>query len=266
MLSPTRTRAMLLASGAAIAGLLVGGLSTGVSHAADNESCRPDGLYKTAGVDVPYCSVYDTEGREKMGADHPRRIIGYFTSWRTGKNGAAGLPGQQHPVDQGHPPQLRVRPRRRRQQDLGRHADGANNAATGMTWPGVAGRRDGPGVPVQGPLQPAEQVQEAAPERQDADLASAAGRRPAATSTTTATAVDSGGFYRWPPTPTARSTRPASTPSPTRSVDVPRARTASTASTSTTSTRRRTTTPATRWTSAAGQRPPRRADRRATRR
>ncbi|WP_374213826.1 hypothetical protein [Streptomyces sp. A3M-1-3] len=79
VLSPTRARATLAAAGAAVAGLLLSSLSGGVSHAADHESCRPDGLYKTPGVDVPYCSVYDAEGREKMGADHQRRVIGYFT-------------------------------------------------------------------------------------------------------------------------------------------------------------------------------------------
>ncbi|EKO3944033.1 chitinase C-terminal domain-containing protein [Vibrio fluvialis] len=47
-------------------------------------NCRPDGLYQTEGVNVPYCTVYDEDGREKMGADHPRRVIGYFTSWRAG--------------------------------------------------------------------------------------------------------------------------------------------------------------------------------------
>nr|WET51959.1 chitinase VBCH02 [Vibrio sp.] len=50
------------------------------------EQCRPDGLYQTPGVQVPYCTVYDGEGREKMGADHPRRVIGYFTSWRSGSD------------------------------------------------------------------------------------------------------------------------------------------------------------------------------------
>lgn len=48
------------------------------------KNCRPDGLYQTEGVDVPYCTVYDEQGREIMGADHPRRVIGYFTSWRAG--------------------------------------------------------------------------------------------------------------------------------------------------------------------------------------
>ncbi|MDD1795142.1 glycosyl hydrolase family 18 protein [Enterovibrio sp. ZSDZ42] len=47
-------------------------------------NCRPEGLFQTPGVNVPYCTIYDSEGREDMGADHPRRIIGYFTSWRSG--------------------------------------------------------------------------------------------------------------------------------------------------------------------------------------
>ncbi|MCE0555615.1 glycosyl hydrolase family 18 protein [Motilimonas sp. E26] len=51
-----------------------------------SNDCRPDGLYQTPGVKVPYCSVYDDQGREKMGADHPRRVIGYFTSWRNKGN------------------------------------------------------------------------------------------------------------------------------------------------------------------------------------
>ncbi len=50
------------------------------------DSCRPDGLYQTEGVNVPYCTNYDKEGRELMGADHPRRVIGYFTSWRAGND------------------------------------------------------------------------------------------------------------------------------------------------------------------------------------
>ncbi|KKM21244.1 hypothetical protein LCGC14_1637400, partial [marine sediment metagenome] len=48
--------------------------------------CRPQGLYQTPGVNTPYCTVYDADGREIMGTDHPRRVIGYFTSWRNGAN------------------------------------------------------------------------------------------------------------------------------------------------------------------------------------
>lgn len=31
--------------------------------------------------------IYRPDGYECMGDDHARRVIGYFTSWRTGKNG-----------------------------------------------------------------------------------------------------------------------------------------------------------------------------------
>ncbi|OKK15127.1 chitinase [Streptomyces sp. CB00455] len=149
MPSPTRTRAMLLASGAAIAGLLVAGLSTGVSHAADHESCRPDGLYKTAGVDVPYCSVYDSEGREKMGADHQRRVIGYFTGWRTGKDGTpAYLAGNIPWSKVTHLNYAFAHVGADNKISVG--ADNANNAATGMTWPGVAGAEMDPALPYKG--------------------------------------------------------------------------------------------------------------------
>lgn len=41
---------------------------------------------QTAGVNPNYCDIYNADGSEKMGDDHPRRIIGYFTSWRNGAN------------------------------------------------------------------------------------------------------------------------------------------------------------------------------------
>ena len=43
------------------------------------------------------------------GDDHGRRVIGYFTSWRTGKNGLPAYPGGRHPLGQDHPHQLRLR-------------------------------------------------------------------------------------------------------------------------------------------------------------
>ncbi|MGI5404713.1 chitinase C-terminal domain-containing protein [Streptomyces sp. CA-135486] len=149
MPSPTRTRASLLAVGAAAAALLAGSLSSGVSQAADQEACRPDGLYTTPGLDVPYCSVYDTEGREKMGADHQRRVIGYFTGWRTGKDGTPAYLASDIPWDKvthinyafGHIDSANK---------LSVGADGANNAATGMTWPGVAGAEMDPDLPYKG--------------------------------------------------------------------------------------------------------------------
>ncbi len=78
-------------------------------------------------------------------------------------------------MGQGHPPQLRVRPRRRRQQDLGRR----RRAGQRLDRDDVAGSRrcrDGPGSPLQGSFQPAQQVQEAVPEREDDGVGGRLGR------------------------------------------------------------------------------------------
>lgn len=149
MLPRTRARAALATVGTAVAALLLGSLSAPSAQAGDHESCRPDGLYATPGVDVPYCTVYDSAGREKMGADHQRRVIGYFTSWRTGKNGrdaylASDIPWDKvthlnyafaH-VDSSH--------------KLSVGADSPDNPATGMTWPGVEGSEMDPSLPYKG--------------------------------------------------------------------------------------------------------------------
>lgn len=55
-----------------------------VNRAPIANTCRPDGLYQTEGVNVPYCTIYDEDGREIMAGGQPRRVIGYFTSWRSG--------------------------------------------------------------------------------------------------------------------------------------------------------------------------------------
>ncbi|MFE6668432.1 chitinase C-terminal domain-containing protein [Streptomyces sp. NPDC057697] len=149
MLSPTRARATLLTVGVAVAGLLMGSLAATESAAADQESCRPDGLYETPGVAVPYCSVYDTEGREKMGADHPRRVIGYFTGWRTGKDGKPAYLASDIPWDKvTHLNYAFAHVDGAHRLSVG--ADGPDNAATGMTWPGVAGAGMDPALPYKG--------------------------------------------------------------------------------------------------------------------
>ncbi|CAO0826758.1 Chitinase OS=Streptomyces microflavus OX=1919 GN=Smic_10640 PE=4 SV=1 [Streptomyces microflavus] len=150
MLSPTRARASLLAAGAAVAGLLMTSLAATPSAAAvDQESCRPDGLYKTPGVDVPYCSVYDGEGREKMGADHKRRVIGYFTNWRTGKDGKDAYLVPNIPWDKvTHLNYAFAHVDSSNKLSVG--PDSADNASTGMTWPGVAGAEMDPTLPYKG--------------------------------------------------------------------------------------------------------------------
>ncbi|MFE2266489.1 chitinase C-terminal domain-containing protein [Streptomyces griseosporeus] len=153
MLSPTRprhrARPALLAGAAAVAGLLVAGLPATVSHAAGQESCRPDGLYQTPGVSVPYCSVYDEAGREKMGADHQRRVIGYFTGWRTGKDGTPAYLAPDIPWDKvTHINYAFAHVDGGNRISVG--TDGPANAATGMTWPGVAGADMDPALPYKG--------------------------------------------------------------------------------------------------------------------
>ncbi|MCZ2526147.1 chitinase C-terminal domain-containing protein [Streptomyces sp. HB2AG] len=133
-----RARAPLAAAAAALSLLAAGLAGASPSQAVDHSACRPDGLYTTPGTNVPYCSVYDADGREKMGADHQRRIIGYFTGWRTGKDGKPAYLAPDVPWDKvthvnyafaGVDSSHRI--------TVG--ADGADNAATGMTWPGTPG-------------------------------------------------------------------------------------------------------------------------------
>ncbi|WP_237321114.1 glycosyl hydrolase family 18 protein [Streptomyces sp. JJ36] len=145
-----RPRHTLAAAAAAVAGLLFGALSPTTSQAAgDHASCRPDGLYTTPGVDVPYCTVYDDTGREKMGADHPRRVIGYFTGWRTGENGQARYLASDIPWDKvTHLNYAFAHVDGSNRLSVG--PDGPDNPATGMTWPGVEGAAMDPDLPYQG--------------------------------------------------------------------------------------------------------------------
>ncbi|OEF25275.1 chitinase C-terminal domain-containing protein [Vibrio rumoiensis] len=100
-------------------------------------TCHPDGLYQTEGVNVPYCDNYDEEGRELMGADHPRRVIGYFTSWRSGDNDQATYLVKDIPWEQlTHINYAFVSIGSDGKVNVGDVND-PNNAAVGKTWPGV---------------------------------------------------------------------------------------------------------------------------------
>ncbi|MDE1229955.1 chitinase C-terminal domain-containing protein [Vibrio aestuarianus] len=108
-----------------------------VKGAPTASNCRPDGLYQTEGVNVPYCSVYDEEGREKMGADHPRRVIGYFTSWRAGDNEQTSYLVKDIPWEQlTHINYAFVSIGSDGKVNVGDVND-PNNAAVGKEWPGV---------------------------------------------------------------------------------------------------------------------------------
>ncbi|WP_061009230.1 glycosyl hydrolase family 18 protein [Vibrio sp. CUB2] len=112
-------------------------VSLTVNGGAITSNCRPDGLYQTAGVDVPYCTIYDEEGRELMGADHPRRVIGYFTSWRSGNDPQAAYLVKDIPWDQlTHINYAFVSIGSDGKVNVGDVTD-PTNPATGKTWPGV---------------------------------------------------------------------------------------------------------------------------------
>lgn len=108
-----------------------------VNGAPSVANCRPDGLYQTEGVNVPYCTIYDEEGREKMGADHPRRVIGYFTSWRSGDDPQAAYLVKDIPWEQlTHINYAFVSIGSDGKVNIGDVND-PNNAAVGKEWNGV---------------------------------------------------------------------------------------------------------------------------------
>ncbi|ALG12763.1 chitinase C-terminal domain-containing protein [Kibdelosporangium phytohabitans] len=131
----------------ALAGLFA--LAVDNRQAAAADDCRPDGLATTAGVTVPYCTAYDAAGREKLANGNTRRVIGYFTSWRTGKDGSPRYLAGDIPWSKvthinyafahvGTDNKVSVGPA------------GANNPATGMEWPGVPGAEMDPSLSYKG--------------------------------------------------------------------------------------------------------------------
>ncbi|AZZ98074.1 glycosyl hydrolase family 18 protein [Pseudoalteromonas sp. R3] len=112
--------------------------------------CLPAGLYRTPGVTSAYCDVYDSEGREKMGTDHPRRVIGYFTSWRHGKNGQPSYLVNDIPWDKiTHINYAFAHVNSRNELSIG-DPKAEGNAATNMTWPGEVGAEMDPSLPYTG--------------------------------------------------------------------------------------------------------------------
>jgi chitinase len=124
-------------------------LAGGTASAVTDPQCRPDGLYVTPGVNTPYCKVYNGAGREKMGADHQRRIIGYFTGWRTGKDGTPAYLVKDIPWTKvTHINYAFAHVDSTNKISVG--SSTTNNAAIGMTWPGVAGAEMDPTLSYQG--------------------------------------------------------------------------------------------------------------------
>ena len=145
-----RIRSLPLTVGVAVAALTAaaGVLIPSLAQSAeDNAACRPDGVYQQANLDIPYCKVYDTNGREKMGSD--RRVIGYFASWRNGKDGTPTYLVPNIPWGKvTHLNYAFAHVDANNKISVG--SPGAGNPAIGMTWPGVPGAEMDPAYPYQG--------------------------------------------------------------------------------------------------------------------
>jgi GH18 family chitinase/chitodextrinase len=119
-----------------------------------NEACRPDGLVSEV-ANVPYCNVYDNTGREKLANGLNRRIIGYFTNWRTGKNGLPSYLAKDIPWDSiTHINYAFAHIDSSNKVSVNETA--AGNESTGMVWdgsdgkPAIAGAEMDPSLPYQG--------------------------------------------------------------------------------------------------------------------
>ncbi|MEG3027693.1 MAG: Ig-like domain-containing protein, partial [Aeromonas sp.] len=89
--------------------------------------------------------VYRADGSECMGDDHARRVIGYFTSWRTGKNGLPAYLVSDIPWDKITHINYAFAG-----VDEQSHLIKVDDAATKMTWSGVPGAEMDPEFAYQG--------------------------------------------------------------------------------------------------------------------
>uniref|UniRef100_UPI00260C444B glycosyl hydrolase family 18 protein n=1 Tax=uncultured Deefgea sp. TaxID=1304914 RepID=UPI00260C444B len=98
------------------------------------DQCRPAGLVSEV-VNVPYCDVYGTDGREKLANNMQRRSIGYFTNWRTGKNGQPSYLGADVPWnDITHVNYAFAHVNDQWKVSIG-DVNNPNNSSVGMEWP-----------------------------------------------------------------------------------------------------------------------------------
>lgn len=151
--------------------------------------------------------IYRADGSECMGDDHGRRVIGYFTSWRTGKNGLPAYLVSDIPWDKITHINYAFAA-----VDEQSHTIKVDDAATKLTWNGVPGAEMDPEFAYQGHFNLLSKYKKQYPDVKTL-ISVGAGPIPAASTPP-------------PPRATARSTPPASTPLPTR----PWASSASTAS------------------------------------
>lgn len=103
--------------------------------------CRPDGMTPSPGA--RYCDVYDTSGREWLGG-RDKRVVGYFTGWRTGANGEPRYLVKNIPWS-------KVSHVNYAFASVGQdNRIAVGDEATKTTWPGVAGAEMDPSLPYQG--------------------------------------------------------------------------------------------------------------------
>ncbi|MEE6258076.1 phosphatidylinositol-specific phospholipase C domain-containing protein [Plantactinospora sonchi] len=105
----------------------------------DHAQCRPDGMIPTAGTTTPYCEVYQGDGREWLGQDRQRRVIGYFNGARTGADDKPAYLVKNIPWSKLTHINYAFAWIENNRITVG--ANGPDNPATGMTW-------DGPGLEV----------------------------------------------------------------------------------------------------------------------
>ncbi|MGW7412135.1 glycosyl hydrolase family 18 protein [Streptomyces sp. NPDC054863] len=104
--------------------------------------CRPEGMTPTTGVAARYCDVYDGSGREWVGNNRTRRVIGYFTGWRAGTNGDPKYLVSNIPWSKVTHINYAFAKVENDRIDIGDPGD-PKNPATGMTWPGEKNAMDG---------------------------------------------------------------------------------------------------------------------------
>ncbi|GAA0383764.1 hypothetical protein Acor_80440 [Acrocarpospora corrugata] len=111
-----------------------GGSRPGVPS--DHSACRPDGMAPTAGTAAQYCRVYQGDGREWLGEGRTRRVVGYFSGWRTGGNGPHYLVPN---IPWSKVTHLNYAFANVQNNQISVGANEPSNPAIGMDWPGVAG-------------------------------------------------------------------------------------------------------------------------------
>ncbi len=99
--------------------------------------CKPEGIFSPQGEKAPYCFLYDDDGREKMGKDHPRRVVGFFSSWRDSGNPQTSFLVNKIPWDVvTHIHYAFAGINKSHQITVGDTQD-PNNPAVGIKWPNV---------------------------------------------------------------------------------------------------------------------------------